>query len=533
MSARKRVLIIGLDGFTWRLGRGFMAEGVMPYLAALVEQGCHGHLRSVIPFETSPAWSSFQTGCLPGKTGVFAFHTYDRKRNKIRLNSFADIAVPTLWELADRAGRKVVSLNMPVTSPPPKVNGVIIPGFACPKLSAETVQPAQAYFKYIKPHKDYLIVNSDYQDTVREYAEQSIATERVRSEVALELMKDIDWDIFCVQIQSSDLMQHRVWRVLDPAAGIESRRERQEALRFYRFCDQTVSRIIEAAGPDVLTLIVSDHGFCSAQYSVAVNVWLRQHGYLQLLPQQPKSKWTVFKDNLKQRSPGVLFLTRLYGNILNVSKPKRRGPSPVFGIIDLAHMRRTIDLEKTKALCLGGMASLLYINAAPPRRAELANQIAAELLRDLGPESAIPAIARISSGAEAYGSERVVDSLPDLVLEYREGFESRRNPTGDTVLASRQPNGTHSREGIFVAHGPGVRSGNKLDADIVDIMPTVLAYLGVPIPKYVDGKVLDAAFAEPFKVSREDITHAPSKPVEYSDAEQAKVEKQLADLGYL
>lgn len=69
MGKKNQVLIIGLDGFTWRLGRGFMAEGVMPYLAALVEQGYHGHLRSVIPFETSPAWSSFQTGCLPGKTG--------------------------------------------------------------------------------------------------------------------------------------------------------------------------------------------------------------------------------------------------------------------------------------------------------------------------------------------------------------------------------------------------------------------------------------------------------------------------------
>ena len=106
MARRKRVLIIALDGFTWRLGREFMAEQLMPHLAQLVEGGCCGNLRSVIPPETSPAWSSFQTGCRPGKAGVFAFHTYDRKQNKVRLNSFGDIAAPSIWELADRAGRK-------------------------------------------------------------------------------------------------------------------------------------------------------------------------------------------------------------------------------------------------------------------------------------------------------------------------------------------------------------------------------------------------------------------------------------------
>lgn len=83
MASTKRVLIIGIDGFTWRLGRGFMAKGIMPNLASLVERGCHGNLRSVMPFETSPAWSSFQTGCFPGKTGIFTFHTYDRKRNMV------------------------------------------------------------------------------------------------------------------------------------------------------------------------------------------------------------------------------------------------------------------------------------------------------------------------------------------------------------------------------------------------------------------------------------------------------------------
>ena len=174
MATRKRVVIVGLDGFTWQVGKRLISNGTMPFLAKLVDNGCHGDLRSVMPFETSSAWSSFQTGCLPGKTDIFTFHSYDRKENILKINSFANNQMPSIWELADRKGKTVVSLNMPVSSPPPKVNGIIIPGFLCPKLSRETVHPPEAFDKYIKPNKDYLIVNNDWPETVKETVEQAI-----------------------------------------------------------------------------------------------------------------------------------------------------------------------------------------------------------------------------------------------------------------------------------------------------------------------------------------------------------------------
>lgn len=543
MPQQAKVLIIGVDGFTWRLGRGFMAAGVMPRLANLVKQGCHGKLRSVMPFETSPAWSSFQTGCLPGKTGVFGFHRYDRKLKKVRLNNFADIAVPTLWELAARAGKRIVSLNMPLTWPAPKVDGVIIPGLLCPNLSAETVYPAEAYNRYIKPHKDYLIVNNDWRDTVSEFTQQSVETERVRCRVALELIKDIDWDIFCVQMQSTDLMQHRLWWALDTEARGYSGKEREEALEFYRFCDEVIGKIVEAAGTGVLTLLISDHGFCGLEHSVSVNVWLRKQGYLQLLPAEPKSKWTAAKDHLKERSPAVLSLTRLYGRILTrplrriLENLRRSGSTPVFFEKELVHIRRIVDFEKTKAFCLGAMGGMLYINGTGPQRAELARKLVGELLRDLGPESQNPTIDRIASGAETYGRTQLIDALPDLVLQYKQGVGSITNPVGEAVVRvedfdGRQP-GTHSRDGILVANGPGIQSAATLHADIVDIVPTALAYLGIPVPRHMDGKVLDKAFIEPLKAHYENVAFGGAQPIQYSDAEQAEVEKRLTGLGYL
>ena len=530
MSAKKRVLVIGLDGFTWKLGREFISEGVMPNLANLVKNGGHGDLRSVIPCETSPAWSSFQTGCLPGKTSIFAFHRYDRNRKEVSLNSFENNAMPSLWELASRGGKKIVSLNMPVSSPPPEVNGIIIPGLLCPKLSAKTVYPPQAYDKYIKHAKNYLIVNNVQQKTTKEFTEQSVATERARCNVAMELMKDVDWDIFSVQIQSNDIMQHRLWWALDSQARGFDPEQRKFALGFYRECDNIIGKIIRVAGPNTLTLIASDHGFCAQEKSFAVNVWLKQQGYLHLLPKEPESKWKI----VKKKVPPLKCLAWIYGHIAKKLVP---GKIMLCCETDLTHLRQVVDFEKTQAFCLGAMAGLIYLSGSKQQKSELAKKLTADLLEEFGPESKTQSITRISSGQQMYGCTEAKAILPDLVLELKEGVVAKTSPYGMNVVSSQdvcgKQQGTHHLNGAFVGNGPGVNHGTKFDAEIVDIAPTVLAYLGLPVPLHMDGKVLQELFDKPLDVRYEQMEFTREVKNKYMNSEQAKVEQQLADLGYI
>ncbi len=57
----------------------------------------------------------------------------------------------------------------------------------------------------------------------------------------------------------------------------------------------------------------------------------------------------------------------------------------------------------------------------------------------------------------------------------------------------------HEKEGIFLAVGPHIRRGGKVSsASVIDITPTVLHYLGLPIGKDMDGKVLEQAFEPEF-----------------------------------
>ena len=542
MSVRKRVLILALDGFTWRLGRKFMSEGVMDALAAVVNGGCHGNLRSVTPCETAPAWSSFQTGCRPGKTGVFAFHTLDRKTGRIRLNSFDDIAVPSIWELADRAERTVVSLNMPLSSPPPKVKGVIIPGLLCPKLSTQTTHPPEAYDKYIKSRKDYLIVNHTVRETVAEFVDQSIASELVRRDVAMEIMKDIDWDIFCFQIQSGDLLQHRMWWALDNSAEGFSENRRQEALEFYRRTDDIIAELVEAAGPETLTIILSDHGFCKAAGAVHVNAWLRKNGYLNLPPEKPQTRW----DNVKSAIPPLKFMARLAGasgrisgNLLKNARVTLTGKEKQtpFSEVELQHLRQLIDFDTTQALCLGAMGGMLYMNAQDDRRADFCQTLTEKLLHDLGPQSENPVVSGILPAEEVYGKHENITTTPDLVIEFSEGYCQVINPLGDKIVTPHRPGtkqaGTHDKNGVLILNGPGIKKGLTFDAEIVDIAPTVLAYLGIAVPEHMDGKVLSETFSQPLEVNYEKIDYSGTASTDYTDEEQAEVEKHLSDLGYL
>lgn len=532
---RKRVLVIGLDGFTWDLGRGFTAEGIMPNLARLVQDGCHGTLESVVPYETGPAWSSFQTGCYPVKTGIFAFHGYSKKTKQVKLNSFTEIKVPTIWELLSSEGKKVVSVNMPMTSPPPHVNGVIVPGLTCPGLSRETVHPPEIYDKYIKSCPNYRIVNKDTLETLLEDVQCSGETEELRCSLALELMKEVDWDLFCIQIQNTDAFQHRNWWALNPSAEGFTEESCCQAIEFYKRIDTILGKLIQATGESVLTAIVSDHGFCSQKAEIGINAWLVQNGYLHV-NEEEKSGFKTLKDKLKEAVPPLKYLAGVYGNSFRYLKAllgKDKRHYELYSDKVVKHIRETIDLDKSLAFCLGGMGGALYLT--DPSRQDEAKEMLERLMEAYGPDSSDPLIASIESLKDSCLEH--ADSLPDYMIHLMPGVEARINPDGKRVVNPGVLNGlqrgTHERSGVFVLHGPKVHRNISFDASIVDIVPTLLSFFSIPVPDHMDGTTLSEAFTETLNIQYQTVKISEKKDLQYSDTDQSIVEKQLEDLGYL
>lgn len=68
-----KVVIIGFDGADPVMTEEWMAEGLLPNLAKLKEEGVFSPLGTTNPPQTPVSWSSFATGKDPGQTGIFDF----------------------------------------------------------------------------------------------------------------------------------------------------------------------------------------------------------------------------------------------------------------------------------------------------------------------------------------------------------------------------------------------------------------------------------------------------------------------------
>ncbi len=125
------------------------------------------------------------------------------------------------------------------------------------------------------------------------------------------------------------------------------------------------------------------------------------------------------------------------------------------------------------------------------------------------------------------------------------GFKSgERRIRSEELVDVKKAHLDHETHGIFIAAGPHLRRGAGItDASVLDVTPTLLHYLGLPVGKDMDGKVLEGVFEAEF-VQRHPIRYVStyedgqrvdasvqSQPIDASA--QREVEKGLQALGYL
>jgi predicted AlkP superfamily phosphohydrolase/phosphomutase len=99
--------------------------------------------------------------------------------------------------------------------------------------------------------------------------------------------------------------------------------------------------------------------------------------------------------------------------------------------------------------------------------------------------------------------------------------------------------GVHDREGIFIAAGPDIKAGSKPDNPVIyDLTPTILALMGFPVGKDMDGRVLTEIFKEEFLkenpvkyIESYEESSIKEKKIEVLDYEKIKI--RLEGLGYI
>ncbi|MCZ6806597.1 MAG: alkaline phosphatase family protein [Deltaproteobacteria bacterium] len=554
MSAR--ALVIGLDGLDLGVVEQFGAE-CLPNLYGVMNRGAHAGLESVQPPATLPNWTTFLTGLDPAQHGVFDFTT--RCGYQVRFTAGTAREAPTVFQRLDRLGLRCACLSFPATWPPEELErGVFVSGWDAPvafEADRSFMWPPSLYDETVErfgtpTFDDVDEFRTDAPGWIDCLPDALVRRVARKERWARWLLARQDWDLFAVYFGESDTASHYLWAHHDPKSPRRPKHissdQRAGLLRVYQALDETVGRLIEAAGSQTEVTLLSDHGSGGSSDKVLyLNRLLAEHGLLTFKARSQRGGARLKELALRRFPPRLR--ERVF-RIGNAWLPSRLESNVRFGAID---MENTIAFSDELNYFPG-----IYLNMAgrepkgtvhPDKRHETILRIRAALLEVRDPWTGRPVFRDVVRRQELFDGpylERAPDLLLDLHLDDNYSYNlmpSASAPPGRDpwrILTDREKlgkkgrslPGSHRSHGFMAIGGPRVRSVGRIDAHIADVTATLLARLGVSVPSSFQGRVLwealeasDAAKALPDAVPRKSGVRG----------NEAAVEARLRALGYV
>ena len=526
-----RMLILGLDGATWKVADPLIEAGKLPHLAQFKKKGTWAWLNSTNPPMTLPSWSSMLTGCSPGKHGIFDFVQYENQ--KLKFVNSTDRAVPTIHQILSKRGGRVASLLVPTTWPPQPINGVVVSGFDSPvatDIDASFCEPPTIYTELQRRFGGVHFADlqeSNIGDGWHAEALPKLLKEIERKTAMGEwLLKQERWDCFMLLFGESDTVSHHFWMFHDPESPryIHKPELSKAILHVYQRLDDAVGRLIDRAKPDWVC-ICSDHGFGGAgEHVLYLNRFLEQHGWLRY---GNESSLASLRRNAARIIPHSL-LGQIFRKIPGSLRDRLEARARYGGIV----------FDQTRAFSdeMNYSATIRMPNMAGFGRLR-------QQLLDWVVDGQHP-VRNVYTREELYHGEMCYRS-PEIVLElnYRDGYSYTVLSSGmvskGEMWRKMEPfehyggkglgmNGSHRQYGVLGLYGTDVQCG-EITAGMEDITPTLLHLMGEAIPSYMDGQV--CAGSDQIAYSTEEDMGCDS--IELTKGEAHALQKRLQKLGYL
>jgi predicted AlkP superfamily phosphohydrolase/phosphomutase len=293
-----------------------------------------------------------------------------------------------------------------------------------------------------------------------------------RAQVILTRLAAREWDLMVGVIESTDRVQHMMWRLIDPKHPMY---DAALAAKFggaiesvYRRADTFVGEVMDRVDPGTPVMVVSDHGFHSWRKAVNLNTWLVQNGYMTLQGQSPADKK----------------LDDLFGG---------------------GTFWENVDWSRTRAYAMG--IGQIYFNlrgresrgiVSPGAEArQLTDELSGRLLTMKDPDDGAPIIRSVYKRDDIYSGE-FVSNASELQIGMHEGYRvSWQTTLGGSPEGLVYPNmkkWSADHGGYDYATTAGVLIVNRRlttpTPSIMDVAPTVLKYFGLQVPADIDGKTL-------------------------------------------
>ena len=523
-----RVLLIGWDGADWRILDPMLEAGILPNLASLIGRGARGTLMSTVPNHSWSAWPSFLTGMVPSNHGVYDIFERDYSARRKLPVTYLSIRETTMLSDLTAAGVPTVMTNVPLTFPPPKIEGRLVAGGVLPKWRPFTHPPELA--EELERAGAHFPINGMSWTTFRNRPEPFLAEAVELTEARIKanehLLDTTDWRFASLVFVATDRVQHCLTRYVSPDHPDHARSSREslaEKIRdVYRLLDDGLGRLVGRAGQDDLVLFMSDHGFRGVTRALHMDRLLEHLGFL------------------RSAATRAVFGPMQWGRLRAVA----RKVYDLLGLHGRVSLPQSVNWQKTTAYTAvrstGEGVSLNLAGREPEGIVEpgdyeqVRERVMGALASFVDPATGMRPIARVLRREDVF-SGKYVETAPDIVLEAAPLY-SLTHATS-VVEDADWLSGDHRIEGVIAAAGPKVEPDAFADpAQLVDLAPTILAALRAPASVKHDGRLLSSVVGEEAAAETTASVAADVGVTADSglDAEEAReVEEHLRGLGYL
>ncbi|MFB6144877.1 MAG: alkaline phosphatase family protein [Candidatus Nanohaloarchaea archaeon] len=446
-----KVVVVALDGASYDLMNQCIKENDYSNIETLGEQGSFKPMDSTLPALTPSAMASFLTDRNPGGTGVYGFEQrspFSYETSVVNSRSLGD----TFPEDMDN---RSILINVPMTYPAPKINGVVVSGFP------GSTQGRYAYPPTIKKdlkEMNYTVTTAGDFENNEELKKEVFDAFKKRRDLSLRYMDKYDWEYFMVMFTGDARLEH----FMGPENCSDALGD------YYGGVDEFIGNVREKTPDNTTIILASNHGFQPLKKKINLYTFLKNKGYL--APKQPlywenfvKSKIGKIEDWLGLRKGGAISSTGSFSS----------------GYMD------EIDWSQTKAYTGAYYNGQIFINlkGREPQgtvKEEDYEKVRQNIIEDLkqlrDPETGEKVVSEIHTKDEIYSGDKM-DRVPDIVFETPGYNHVARFGFGDTFLSNPVEKASPHPEG-FVMSNREVQTDNNT---IMDLSRTVVDLLGVDI----------------------------------------------------
>ena len=260
-----KTLILLLDSADPGLIKDWVADGQLPNIASMLENGDHRDIENLPGFGSSVFWTSIYTGVDPSFHGRY-YKVQPQPPSYVVGDFGKDFRGAPFWKHLEENGRQIAVFDAPEAPVAGLQNGIEIydwlshrrdglPGSYPPNLIAEL----KARFGD-DPFKGN--ANMAYRRGMDEQEIIRLCAKRVdqRTAATLAMLEARNWDMYLVNYSEPHDIGHLAWHMLDkrdPAAGGTNE---NPLLRCYRNIDAAIGRLLPLVEPGGKAFIVLGPG---------------------------------------------------------------------------------------------------------------------------------------------------------------------------------------------------------------------------------------------------------------------------------